>query len=48
VEDDHTVLLDGTRVFDIRDFGMEPPRLLTVRVYPEVTIRVVVVGRRVG
>jgi polyisoprenoid-binding protein YceI len=48
VEDDHTVVLDGARVFDIRDFGMDPPRLLTMRVFPEVTIGVAVVGRRIG
>ena len=48
VEDDCTLVLDGARLFDIRDFGMEPPRLLSVRVHPEVTIQVAVVGRRIG
>jgi polyisoprenoid-binding protein YceI len=48
VEDDHTMVLGGSRVFDIREFGMTPPRLLTVRVYPDVTIQVAVVCRRVG
>jgi hypothetical protein len=47
VEDDRTVVLDGARLFDIRDYGMDPPRLLTLRVYPEVTIRVALVGRLV-
>jgi len=45
VEDDRTVVLDGSRLFDIRDFGMVPPRLLAVRVHPEVTIHVAVVAR---
>lgn len=48
VEDDRTVVLNGTCAFDIRDFGMTPPRLLTLRVFPEVTIRVAMIGRRVG
>ena len=47
VQDDETVLLDGSRVFDIRDFGMEPPRLLALRVHPEVTIRIALVARLV-
>jgi polyisoprenoid-binding protein YceI len=47
MEDDRTVILSGTRVFDVRDFGMDPPRLLAVRVHPEVTISVALVGRLV-
>jgi hypothetical protein len=45
-EDDRTVVLGGSRVFDIRQFGMDPPRLLSVRVDPEVTIRVAIAARR--
>jgi polyisoprenoid-binding protein YceI len=45
LEDDHTVILNGEHLFDIRDFKMDPPRLLTVSVHPEVTIRVALVGR---
>lgn len=45
--DEETVVLEGARVFDIRDFGLDPPRLLTLRVDPAVTICVAVVGRRV-
>jgi polyisoprenoid-binding protein YceI len=44
-EDNRTVILSGTRIFDVRHFGMNPPRLLAVRVYPEVTISVSLVGR---
>jgi len=47
IQDERTVMLEGARVFDIRDYGMESPRLLSLRVYPEVTIRVAIVGRRV-
>jgi YceI-like protein len=39
--------LEGTHQFDIRDFGVEPPRVLGLRVHPEVTVRVVVVAREV-
>jgi polyisoprenoid-binding protein YceI len=39
------VQLEGSHSFDIRDFGMEPPRILTLRVHPDVTVRVSVVAR---
>jgi polyisoprenoid-binding protein YceI len=35
-----TVLLSGEDTFDIREFGMKPPSMLMVRVYPEVHVRV--------
>jgi polyisoprenoid-binding protein YceI len=38
--DDQTIQLGGTSNFDIREFGMEPPRLLLLRVEPEVEIRI--------
>ena len=33
-------------VFDIRDFGMEPPRILMLKVQPEVTVRVEIVAEK--
>lgn len=42
--DGDTVTLSGTSTFDIRDYGMEPPRVLMLRVEPEVTVRVEIVG----
>jgi polyisoprenoid-binding protein YceI len=42
--DGRTVRLEGSRVFDIRDFGMEAPRMLGLRVDPEVVVTVVVVA----
>jgi YceI-like domain len=42
--DDRTVRLDGTSRFDIREFGMQPPRLLIARVEPEVDIGVDIVA----
>ena len=34
------VSLTGEYVFDVREFGMKPPSMLMVRVYPEITVRV--------
>jgi polyisoprenoid-binding protein YceI len=42
--DDSTLRLAGEATLDIRDFGMEPPRILVLRVEPEVTVRVDVVA----
>lgn len=32
--------LEGEHVFDVRDFGVKPPRILVLRVDPEVTVRI--------
>ena len=37
---DDAVSLTGSSVFDIRQFGMTPPSMLMVRVYPEITVRI--------
>lgn len=39
-----TIRLSGEASFDIRDFGMEPPRILLLRVEPIVTVRVEIVA----
>ena len=46
VVDDRTVTIEGASTFDVRDFGMEPPRILMMRVYPEVAVRVEIVAER--
>jgi polyisoprenoid-binding protein YceI len=38
--DAQTIALGGASHFDIREFGMEPPRMLMLKVEPEVDIRV--------
>lgn len=38
--DGTTLQLTGASRFDVRDFGLEPPRLLMLRVEPEVDVRV--------
>jgi polyisoprenoid-binding protein YceI len=34
------LVADWEQVIDIRDFGVDPPRILLLRVYPEVTVTV--------
>ena len=40
------ISLTGEDVFDIREFGMTPPSMLMVRVYPEISVRVELQGVR--
>jgi polyisoprenoid-binding protein YceI len=40
------VELKGDRVFDIREFGLKPPSMLMLKVYPEVAVRVELYGSR--
>ncbi len=42
--DADTVQLAGKSRFDIRDFGMQPPRVLMFRMEPEVDVRVEIVA----
>jgi len=44
VLDDRTVQLEGRSWFDVREFGMEPPRILMLRVHPDVEVRVQIVA----
>jgi polyisoprenoid-binding protein YceI len=39
-----TLALEGSHVFDVRDFDFQPPRVLGLRVYPEVTVTVRIVA----
>ena len=48
VVDDHTIEIDGERDFDMRDFGLEPPKIFMLRVYPEVHVRGHLVAEREG
>ncbi|HSV67695.1 MAG TPA: YceI family protein [Mycobacteriales bacterium] len=36
--------LSGEQTFDIRQFGIEPPKILMLRVYPDVKVRVNIVA----
>ena len=44
--DDRSIELEGEATFDIRDFGMDPPRILMLKVQPEVRVTAHVVAER--
>jgi polyisoprenoid-binding protein YceI len=46
--DAETVTLAGASTFDIRDFGMEPPKILMFKVEPTVQVRVEIIAEREG
>jgi len=43
--DSTTVEIEGATVIDVRDFALQPPRLLMLRVYPEIRVRIRVLAR---
>ena len=45
-DDQQLLTIAGAHTFDIRDFGMEPPKVLMFRVQPDVTVRIEVVAER--
>jgi polyisoprenoid-binding protein YceI len=40
------VILAGEKTFDVRDFGLEPPRILMLRVEPNVKVKVAIVAQK--
>jgi polyisoprenoid-binding protein YceI len=44
--DDGNFEVEGEKVFDIRDFGLTPPRILMLKVYPDVKVRGRVVAEK--
>ncbi len=38
--DDQTVVIEGEHEFDIRDFKVNPPKILMLKVHPEVRVRI--------
>lgn len=46
--DGDTLRVEGEHTFDIREFDVKPPKILTLQVYPEVRVVARLVGRRVG
>ena len=43
---DKTIVLEGEQTFDIRDFGVQPPKILMLKVHPDVKVRVRVVAEQ--
>jgi polyisoprenoid-binding protein YceI len=46
VVDGATLEFEGERIFDMREFGLNPPRILMLKVYPEVKVRGRVVAEK--
>ena len=44
--DERTLRLEGEATFDVREFGIEPPRVLLLKVDPHVNVRVEIVAER--
>jgi polyisoprenoid-binding protein YceI len=44
--DERSLVIEGEQVFDIREFGVEPPKILMFKVHPDVRVRVQVVARQ--
>jgi polyisoprenoid-binding protein YceI len=44
--DGGTMRITGERTFDIREFGMEPPKILMLKVHPEVSVRIDILAAR--
>ncbi len=44
VLDENGIGLEGSHVFDIRDFDMEPPKIMMLKVYPDVAVSVKIVA----
>jgi polyisoprenoid-binding protein YceI len=45
-EGGRTLLLEGAQTFDVREFGIQPPRILMLKVHPDVAVRVRIVAER--
>ena len=46
--DGDEVRIGGEATFDVRDFGLQPPRILMLQVEPEVTVRIDLVAQAAG
>lgn len=44
--DDQTIEVEGELQLDMRDFGLEPPKLLMLRVHPDVRVRARAIAKR--
>lgn len=42
---DGALVIEGAHQFDIRDFGLDPPRIAMLKVFPEVEVRARLVAR---
>ena len=47
-DDDGVLKIEGRSTFDVRDFGMEPPKILMLRVHPEVQVAIDAIAQQDG
>lgn len=45
---DGSMVVSGEQVFDIRDYDVKPPKILTLKVHPQVKVRIEVIAEAVG
>lgn len=45
-DEDSILVFEGEQTFDIRDFGVQPPKILMLKVHPDVKVRVRVVAQQ--
>jgi polyisoprenoid-binding protein YceI len=45
--DDRTIEIEGEKTIDMRDYGLNPPKFLMFKVYPDVKVRAKLVAERV-
>lgn len=43
--DEATMRLEGAHTFDVREFQMEPPKIMMLKVHPDVAVTVTIVAR---
>jgi polyisoprenoid-binding protein YceI len=46
--DGHSLVIEGEQTFNIRDYGVEPPKILLLKVHPDVKVRVKVFAEAQG
>jgi polyisoprenoid-binding protein YceI len=45
---ENSLVIEGEHIFDIRDFGVQPPKILMLKVHPDVSVRIRVVAEPEG
>ena len=48
VDGEKSVVIEGEHTFDIRDYGVQPPKILMLKVHPDVKVRIRVVAEPDG
>lgn len=43
-----TLVIEGQQEFDVRDFDLEPPKMMMLKVHPEVQVSIRIVAKKAG